>query len=47
MGKYRRLTPEDREQIPIMRVTGRANGAIASSVGISRSTIRVVPQGVV
>ena len=39
MGKYRHLTPEDREQIAIMRAAGWANGAIASSIGKSPATI--------
>jgi len=39
MGKYRHLTPEDREQIAIMRAAGWTNGAIASSIGKSPSTI--------
>lgn len=39
MGKYRHLTPEDREQIAIMRAADWANSAIASSIGKSRSTI--------
>jgi len=39
MGKYRHLTPEDREQIAIMRSAGCANGAIASSIGKSPATI--------
>ena len=39
MGKYRHLTPEDREQIAILRASGWTNGAIASSIGKSPGTI--------
>lgn len=39
MGKYRHLTPEDREQIAILRAAGCTNRAIASSIRRSPSTI--------
>lgn len=39
MGNYRHLTPEDREQIAIMRSAGHLNAAIASAIGTSPSTI--------
>ncbi len=39
MGNYRHLTPEDREQIAIMRSAGHINAAIASAIGTSPSTI--------
>ena len=39
MGKYRHLTPEDREQIAVLHAAGRTNGAIAASIGRSPSTI--------
>ena len=39
MGKYRHLTPEDREQIAVLRAAGWTNGAIAGSIGKSASTI--------
>ena len=39
MGKYRHLTPEDREQIAVLRAAGLKNVAIAASIGKSPSTI--------
>ena len=39
MGKYRHLTPEDREQIAVLHAAGWTNGAIAASIGRSPSTI--------
>lgn len=39
MGKYRHLTPEDREQIAVLRAAGHTNGAIATSIDKSASTI--------
>ena len=39
MEKHRHLTPKDGEQIAIMRAAGWANGAIASSIGKSPTTI--------
>lgn len=39
MGKYRHLTPEDREQIAILRSAGWTMGAIAASIGKSCATI--------
>lgn len=39
MGKYRHLTPEDREQITILRSAGQWMGAVAASIGKSVSTI--------
>ena len=39
MGKYRHLTPEDREQIAVLRAAGRTNGALAAAIGRSPSTI--------
>ena len=39
MGKYRHLTPEDREQVAVLRAAGWTNGAIAASIGRSPSTI--------
>jgi len=39
MGKYRHLTPEDREQIAVLRAAGFANNAVAASIGKSASTI--------
>ena len=35
MGKYRHLTPEDREQIAILRAAGWTMRAIAVSIGKS------------
>ena len=39
MRKYRHLTPDDREQIAVLRAAGFANSAIAASIGKSASTI--------
>ena len=39
MGKYRHLTPEDREQIAVLLAAGWTNGAIAASIGKSPSTV--------
>lgn len=39
MGNYRHLTPDDREQIAIMRSAGHVNAVIASAIGTSPSTI--------
>ena len=39
MRKYRHLTPEDREEIAVLRVAGATNGEIAASIGKSASTI--------
>jgi IS30 family transposase len=39
MGKYRHLTPEDREQIGVLRAAGFTMCAIASLIGKSPSTI--------
>ena len=39
MGKYRHLTPEDREQIAVLRAADSSNNAIALSIGKSVSTI--------
>ena len=39
MGKYRHLTPDDREQIAVLRVAGWTMSSIAASIGKSVSTI--------
>jgi len=39
MGRYRHLTPEDREQIAVLHAAGRTNRAIATVIGKSPSTI--------
>ena len=39
MGFYRHLTPEDREQIAVLRAAGHSNGSIAAALGRSPSTI--------
>ena len=39
MGFYRHLTPEDREQIAVLRAAGHSNGSIAALLSRSPSTI--------
>ena len=39
MGSYRHLSPEDREQIAVLRAAGHSNAGIAAALGRSPSTI--------
>ena len=39
MGSYRHLSREDREEIAVLRATGRSNAVIAATLGRAPSTI--------